>query len=67
MQVLLSRKFLHNVTTIFFNSFMTEVLIIQKPSIDLQSKLMDLFPYDRDHRHERVKARHIFLNELKAA
>ena len=44
------------------NSFVTEVPIIHKPvHIDLQSKLMDWFLYDKDLRHERVKP---FLNTL---
>ena len=40
-----------------FNFFMTEVSIIsyRNQSIDLQSKSMDRFLYDRDLRHERVK------------
>ena len=32
-----------------------EVLSYRNLSIDLQSKSMDWFLYDRDHRHERVK------------
>ena len=32
-----------------------EVLLYRNQSIDLQSKLMDWFLYDRDFRYERVK------------
>ena len=34
------------------NSFITEVLSYRNQSIDLQSKLMDWFLYDKDLRHE---------------
>ena len=40
---------------ILFNSIMTEIPIIQNQSIDLQSKSIDWFLYDRDIRLERVK------------
>ena len=36
------------------NSFMMEVPFIKNQSIDLQSKSMDWFLYDRDLRHERI-------------
>ena len=36
------------------NSFMTEISIYRDQSIDLQSKSVDWFLYDRDLRHERV-------------
>ena len=39
------------------NSFMTKVPIIKKTSIDMQSKSMDWFLYNRDLRYERVKLR----------
>ena len=39
-----------------FNSFTTEVPIIQKPVHDFLWKSTDWFLYDRDLRHERVKA-----------
>ena len=39
-----------------FNSFMTAVPIIKNQSIGLQSKSKNWFLYDRDLRHERVKA-----------
>ena len=39
-----------------FNFFMTEVTIYRNQWIDLLSKSMDWFLYDRDLRHERVKA-----------
>ena len=35
--------------------FMTQVLSYRNKSIDLHSKLMDWFLYDRNLRHERVK------------
>ena len=38
-----------------FNSFMTEVFIYGNQSIDLQSKSMEWFWFDRDLRHESVK------------
>ena len=38
------------------NSFMTDVLIIKNQSINMQSKSMDWFLYDRDHPHERIYA-----------
>ena len=43
-------------TTLAFNTFMTEVPIMKKPlqSTDLQSKSMGCFLYGRDLRHERV-------------
>ena len=37
-------------------SFIMEVPIIQKPSIDLQNKSLDWFLYDKNLRHERVNA-----------
>ena len=40
---------------LLFNSIMTEIPIIQNQSIDLQSKSIDWFLYDRDIRLERVK------------
>ena len=36
------------------NSFMTKFHVIWQQPIDLQSKLMDWFLYDRDLRHERA-------------
>ena len=39
----------------FIDSLMTESLLHRNQSIDLQSKTMDWFLYDRDLRHERVK------------
>ena len=38
-----------------FNSFISEVPIVYKQVIDLQSKSMDWFLYDKDLHHERVK------------
>ena len=43
-----------------FNSFMTEVLIIQKQLIDLLCKPVDWFLRDRDFHHERVKTTYFF-------
>ena len=46
---------------------MTEVPIIQKQSIDFQSKSMDWFLYHRDFYHERAKGQcfqRIETNEL---
>ena len=42
------------------NSFMTESLSNRNQSIDLQSKSMDWFLYDRDLRHEKVNTRQQF-------
>ena len=44
-----------NVNITFINSFMREVLSYRNQSIDLLSKSMDRFLYDRGLRHERVK------------
>ena len=38
-----------------FNSFISEVPIVYKQVIDLQSKSMDWFLYNKDIHHERVK------------
>ena len=38
------------------NSFMTETLLYRNHSIDMQSKSMYWFLYDKDLRHERAKA-----------
>ena len=37
-------------------NFMAEVSFIRNQSIDLQSKSMEWFLYDRDLRHERINA-----------
>ena len=42
------------VIEVVINSFMTEISIYGDQSIDLQSKSVDWFLYDRDLRHERV-------------
>ena len=42
--------------TIFINSFMMEVVIMENQSIDLLCKSMDLFLYDNGLRHERVNS-----------
>ena len=44
-----------NMNITFINSFMREVLSYRNQSIDLLSKSMDRFLYDRGLRHERVK------------
>ena len=56
------------------NFFMTEVPFLRNQSIDLQSKSMNWFLYDRDLRHERINAlllvcihRDIFVDYDKTA
>ena len=44
---------------------MTESLLYRNQPIDLHSKLMDWFLYDRDLRHERVNARYKKSQELQ--
>ena len=45
----------HHFETLCINSLMTEAPIIRNQSIDLQTKSIDWFLYDRDLRYERVK------------
>ena len=42
-------------STVSFNSFMKKVVSYKNQSIDMLSKLMDCFVYDRNLCHERVK------------
>ena len=40
---------------IFINSFIKQAPVYRNQSIDMQSKSMDCFLYERDLRHERFK------------
>ena len=50
-----------NVCQFLFNFFITESLSCKNQSIDLQSKSIDWFLYDRDLHHERVNATHVSI------
>ena len=50
--------FLELIKNMLVNSLMTQASIIKKLSIDLPRKSMDLFLYDRYHRHKRVNEKH---------
>ena len=61
---------LYSVSKENINFFMTDVLSHRNQSIDVQSKSLDLFLYNRDLRHERVKlcqANILFLYLPKAS
>ena len=53
----------HSDFRLLFNSFMTDDPTYRNHSIDLQSKWMDWFLYDRELHHERLKAVFIGIPE----
>ena len=55
---------LYNELSWVINSFMTRSLSYTNQPIDLQSKSMDWFLYDKDLRHERVNEYQIFKTNM---
>ena len=53
--VVINDEYFEDIRRRKINSFMTKVLIIRNQSIDMQSKSMDWFLYEKGLRHEKAK------------
>ena len=53
--VVINDEHFEDIRRLKINSFMTKVLIIRNQSIDMQSKSMDWFLYEKGLRHEKAK------------